>query len=124
VVAGSAVGDQVCQETSYLGEAERDQSVPFAAPPFAVLLALRAVTVRKACAHIASATLRVGDVFLKIDADQTRTDVEVEAMAMAPIPTPGVLWRKPGVPVALGVRRALERPRRAYLDGYVTTLVH
>ncbi len=43
------------------------------------------------------ATLRVGDVFLKIDADQARTDVEVEAMAMAPIPTPQVLWRKPPV---------------------------
>ena len=46
-------------------------------------------------AHSERATLRVGDVFLKIDADQTRTDVEVEAMAMAPIPTPEVLWRKP-----------------------------
>src|SRR5881275_1046629 len=34
-------------------------------------------------AHHERATLRVGDVFLKIDADQTRTDVEVEAMAMA-----------------------------------------
>lgn len=33
------------------------------------------------------ATLRVGDVFLKIDAVQTRADVEVEAMAMAPVPT-------------------------------------
>jgi aminoglycoside phosphotransferase (APT) family kinase protein len=43
------------------------------------------------------ATLRVGDVFLKIDADQTRTDVEVEAMAVAPLPTPEVLWRKPPV---------------------------
>ena len=43
------------------------------------------------------ATLRVGDVFLKIDTDQTRTDVEVEAMAMAPIPTPEILWRKPPV---------------------------
>ena len=42
-------------------------------------------------------TLRVGDVFLKIDADQRRTDVEVEAMAMAPVPTPEVLWRKPPV---------------------------
>lgn len=42
-------------------------------------------------------TLRVGDVFLKIDADQTRTDVEVEAMAMAPVPTPEVLWRNPPV---------------------------
>ena len=48
-------------------------------------------------AHHERATLRVGDVFLKIDADQTRTDVEVEAMAMAPIPTPQVLWRKPPV---------------------------
>ncbi|WP_234390831.1 phosphotransferase family protein [Nocardia suismassiliense] len=48
-------------------------------------------------AHHECATLRVGDVFLKIDADQTRTDVEVEAMALAPIPTPEVLWRKPPV---------------------------
>ena len=48
-------------------------------------------------AHGERATLRVGDVFLKIDADQRRTDVEVEAMARAPIPTPKVLWRKPPV---------------------------
>ncbi|WP_103962618.1 aminoglycoside phosphotransferase family protein [Nonomuraea solani] len=48
-------------------------------------------------AHHQCATLRVGDVFLKIDADQTRTDVEVEAMARAPIPTPEILWRKPPV---------------------------
>jgi aminoglycoside phosphotransferase (APT) family kinase protein len=48
-------------------------------------------------AHRERATLRVGDVFLKIDADQTLTDVEVEAMALAPIPTPEVLWRKPPV---------------------------
>lgn len=41
------------------------------------------------------ATLRVGDVFLKIDADQRRTDVEVEAMRMAPVPTPEILWRHP-----------------------------
>ena len=45
-------------------------------------------------AHNERATLRVGDVFLKIDTDQTRTDVEFEAMAMAPVPTPKVLWRK------------------------------
>jgi aminoglycoside phosphotransferase (APT) family kinase protein len=45
-------------------------------------------------AHSERATLRVGDVFLKIDADQTRIDVEVEAMAIAPVPTPKVLWRK------------------------------
>jgi aminoglycoside phosphotransferase (APT) family kinase protein len=48
-------------------------------------------------AHSERATLRVGDVFLKIDADQARIDVEVEAMAMAPVPTPEVLWRKPPV---------------------------
>ena len=46
-------------------------------------------------AHGDRATLRVGDVFLKIDADQTRADVEVEAMAMAPVPTPHILWRDP-----------------------------
>ncbi len=48
-------------------------------------------------AHSERATLRVGDVFLKIDADQTRTDVEVAAMAMVPVPTPEILWRKPPV---------------------------
>ncbi len=39
-------------------------------------------------AHHERATLRVGDVFLKIDADQGRTDVEVEAMALVPVPAP------------------------------------
>ena len=48
-------------------------------------------------AHQERATLRVGDVFLKVDGDQTRTDVEVEAMSRAPIPTPEVLWRRPPV---------------------------
>ncbi|GAA2657361.1 phosphotransferase family protein [Streptomyces lunalinharesii] len=48
-------------------------------------------------AHAERATLRVGDVFLKVDADQARIDVEVEAMALAPVPTPEVLWRKPPV---------------------------
>jgi aminoglycoside phosphotransferase (APT) family kinase protein len=48
-------------------------------------------------AHRDCATLRVGDVFLKIDADQARTDIEVAAMALAPVPTPEVLWRKPPV---------------------------
>ena len=55
-------------------------------------------------------TLRVGDVFLKIDADRTRTDVEVAAIAMAPVPTPEILWRKPPVPaVAALPGRALGR---------------
>ncbi|MER6418536.1 phosphotransferase [Streptomyces sp. NPDC001137] len=48
-------------------------------------------------AHSERATLRVGDVFLKVDSDQARIDVEVEAMTLAPVPTPRVLWRKPHV---------------------------
>jgi len=48
-------------------------------------------------AHSERAVLRIGEVFLKIDADQARTDVEVEAMTMAPIPTPEILWRQPPV---------------------------
>ena len=47
--------------------------------------------------HHERATLRVGEVFLKVDADRTRTDAEVEAMRMAPIPTPEILWCKPPV---------------------------
>lgn len=46
-------------------------------------------------AHQERTTLRVGDVFLKVDVDQARTDVEVRAMAVAPIPTPRVLWHQP-----------------------------
>ncbi|MHB8642820.1 MAG: aminoglycoside phosphotransferase family protein [Gaiellaceae bacterium] len=56
-----------------------------------------ALAVEVVVAHDERATLRVGDLFLKIDADRKRTDVEVEAMAAAPIPTPEVLWRKPPV---------------------------
>lgn len=48
-------------------------------------------------AHSERATLRVGDVFLKVDADQARIDAEVEAMALAPVPTPEILWRRPPV---------------------------
>jgi aminoglycoside phosphotransferase (APT) family kinase protein len=48
-------------------------------------------------AHSQRATLRVGDVFLKIDGDRAHADVEVRAMAMAPIPTPAILWREPPV---------------------------
>jgi aminoglycoside phosphotransferase (APT) family kinase protein len=54
-------------------------------------------TVEVIVAHSDRATVRVGDVFLKIDADQSRTDVEVQAMAMAPVPTPQILWRDPPV---------------------------
>lgn len=61
-------------------------------------------------AHTERATVRVGDVFLKIDPDQARTDVEVEAMALAPVPTPEILWRRPPVLALARVRgRALGR---------------
>src|SRR5262249_51067220 len=50
--------------------------------------------VRVVVAHSERATLRVGDVFLKVDGDQERLDAEVEAMALAPVPTPRVLWRE------------------------------
>ncbi len=55
-------------------------------------------------AHHERATLRVGEVFLKIDADQANIDVEVEAMSLAPVPTPEVLWRKPPVLALAGLR--------------------
>ena len=48
-------------------------------------------------AHAERATLRVGDTFLKVDADQALTDREVAAMALAPVPTPEVRWRRPPV---------------------------
>ncbi|MET9554449.1 phosphotransferase [Streptomyces sp. NPDC006645] len=53
--------------------------------------------VKVVVAHSERATLRVGDVFLKVDADRARIDVEVEALALAPVPTPQVLWHKPPV---------------------------
>ena len=53
-------------------------------------------------AHSQRATLRVGDVFLKVDGDASHADIEVQAMAMAPIPTPRVLWHQPPV-LALAV---------------------
>ena len=63
----------------------------------ACLTTMADVQVEVVVAHQDRATLRAGDAFLKIDADQTNTDIEVEAMALAPIPTPEVLWRKPPV---------------------------
>ena len=39
-------------------------------------------------------TLRVGDVFLKIDANHGRSAREVEAMSLVPVPTPEVLWHR------------------------------
>lgn len=48
-------------------------------------------------AHRERATLRVGDVYLKVDSDAIRLDIEVEALGRVPLPTPRVLWRKPHV---------------------------
>lgn len=48
-------------------------------------------------AHSERATLRVGDVFLKVDGDAAHADIEAQAMALAPVPTPTVLWREPPV---------------------------
>ncbi|MFC4535568.1 phosphotransferase family protein [Sphaerisporangium dianthi] len=48
-------------------------------------------------AHSERVTLRVGDVFLKVDVDQARIDAEVEAIALVPVPTPKILWHKPPV---------------------------
>lgn len=42
-------------------------------------------------------TLRVGDVFLKVDADASRRAFEVEAMARVPVPTAEILWCTPPV---------------------------
>lgn len=68
-------------------------------------------------AHSERATLRVGDVFLKVDPDEARISREVDAMARAPIPTPQIRWRQPpvlalsAVPgAALGV---LDQPSQA-----------
>jgi aminoglycoside phosphotransferase (APT) family kinase protein len=74
-------------------------------------------------AHSERVTLRVGDVFLKIDTDEARIDREVEVIARAPIPTPEVLWRQPSVlalaavpGTALGV---LKEPSRASSAAWV-----
>ncbi len=48
-------------------------------------------------AHRERATLRVGDVFLKVDGDPANAGVEVEAMRLAPVPTAEILWREPPV---------------------------
>jgi aminoglycoside phosphotransferase (APT) family kinase protein len=76
-------------------------------------------------AHHERATLRVGEVFLKIDVDQANADREVEAMAAAPIPTPEVLWRRPPV-LALAALRGtalgrLGEPSTAPSSAWVAT---
>ncbi|MFI6572226.1 phosphotransferase [Nocardia fluminea] len=54
-------------------------------------------SVEVVAAHHERATVRVGNVFLKIDDDQARTDAEVAAMTLAPVPTPEILRRTPPV---------------------------
>lgn len=51
-------------------------------------------------------TVRVGDVFLKIDSDHNRSAREVDAMSLAPLPTAEVLWRTPPVLALARVRGA------------------
>ena len=61
-------------------------------------------------AHNDRATLRIGDTFLKIDADETRAGREADAISVAPVPRPEILWHGPPV-LALAVvpGRALGR---------------
>ena len=74
-------------------------------------------------AHSERATLRVGDVFLKLDTDQARIDRELEVMAQAPIPTPEVLWRNPPVLALAAVRGdalgVLDKPSTASAAAWV-----
>lgn len=74
-------------------------------------------------AHSERATLRVGGLFLKVDADADRLDREVAAMALAPVPTAEVLWRRPPV-LALAALRGtalgrLGRPSTASPQAWV-----
>lgn len=46
-------------------------------------------------AHSERATLRVDEVFAKVDGHPTRLATEVRAMQLAPVPTPEVLWPEP-----------------------------
>ena len=45
-------------------------------------------------AHSERATLRVGEMFLKVDGDPAHADVEIRAMGMVPVPTPEILWHE------------------------------
>jgi aminoglycoside phosphotransferase (APT) family kinase protein len=76
-------------------------------------------------AHRERATLRVGDVFLKVDGDQSRVDREVEAMARVPLPTPLILWWKPPVLALARVRGTalgrLDRPSTASAAAWIAT---
>src|SRR5260221_8173835 len=91
----SAVGGGTRPPGSGTRSAARSPGINAVPPVVIPAMMAKVEEVEVVVAHNERATLRVGDLFLKIDADQGRTDVEVEAMAMAPIPTPEILWRKP-----------------------------
>ncbi|RKR74208.1 phosphotransferase family enzyme [Frondihabitans australicus] len=55
-------------------------------------------------AHAERATVRAGDVFIKIDSDPARLDRELAAMDLAPVPTGEVLWRQPQAMAVARVR--------------------
>lgn len=55
-------------------------------------------------AHQERATLRVGDVFVKIDGDPDRPGREAQVIALAPVPTPHVLWQQPPALALAAVR--------------------
>lgn len=59
-----------------------------------LVMLLRMNGVEVVVAHSQRATLRVGEVFLKVDGDSANADIEMQAMDLAPVPTPPVLWRK------------------------------
>lgn len=78
-------------------------------------------------AHDERATLRVGEVFVKVDGHPTRLATEVRAMELAPVPTPEVLWHEPPAlalaavpgtaPGVLAPPRRRRRPRRGRRPG-------
>ena len=84
-------------------------------------------------AHAERATLRVGDVFVKVDGDAARLQAEVEAMALAPLPTPELLWhrppalalaRLPGVPLATLGRPSTSSPAAWAAAGEAVRRLH
>jgi len=44
--------------------------------------------------HQERVTMRVGDIYLKVDADDRRLEREIEAMGAVDVPTPSVLWKQ------------------------------
>ena len=48
-------------------------------------------------------TLRVGDTYVKVDADAHRSEKEAEAIELAPVPVPEVLWQQRSVLALAGL---------------------